>query len=247
MSENKNQMVPAPSLEQAQVRALSVDTDRAQANDDVTLYVASIEQQLREAEKQLGDIIPKLQKQVGDLQSAVAKKTQNEAKTAGAKIAAQFKGVAEFLAKKGFKDCEVSAYHVETTDKDQHAFHVCVAQKHGYNSGDIWLGTRENYVKHYTPISQELKDLKAQHKDLSETLAKAQSELLKVKCDLQKVDMYERQGKALVIRNSRLQTAAGKALVEEIETKAASQLANVVAYVKELEKSTKLLTTSKKK
>lgn len=234
------------SLEAAQVRALSVDTDRAQANDDVTLYVASIEQQLREAEKQLSDIIPKLQKVTGEMQHAVNKQLEAEQKTGGKKLEDKYKKVANFLTKEGFKGCTAKAHATSSDKEGQLAFMLSIEQAEEYSSDDIWLGSRKGHTKVYLPTSQDLKNLQAQSNSMHEKLASAQQELLKVKVDLQKVDMYERQGKALVIRNSRMQTTAGKALVEEIEGKAAGQLANVVAYVKELEKSTKLLTSSKK-
>jgi hypothetical protein len=231
------------SLEQVQAQAITLDTQRQVAMDNVTLFVSKIEENIREAEAELNELIPTIQKAVNELAKKSASAMDDDSKAAAKLISKKYEDLVETLKKRGFRRLEVHV-HATSSDDKNHQFHVALQQsmeKHSYRTDEIWYGTVEEKTVVAHPISKSVIAAQEAHREMLSKLTDAQKKLLELKIQAQDISRHEREGKALVIKAERKRTAEGKAMVDMVETAAAEKCGGISKYIAELSKSMKML------
>lgn len=240
-----NDLAPV-SLEQVQAKAISAETERQMNMDNVTIFIAKIEDQLRQAEKVLTDAIPVLQKAVNAARNKLEIANKKDADEAGKKVEKDFQDVTAFLAKKKFRKVSVIAMVDSDAQSPKHRIKVCLQQA-GDSYRAIWLGNGENSKPEVLEFkkSKAVIVLQEDLKSLQTQLTDTQKKLLEVKCQAQDISMHERRGKAFVIRSERMLTDDGKRMVRAVEDAAESNVLGFTKYAENLTKSLKALPGSK--
>lgn len=231
------------SLEQVQAQAITLDTQRQLAMDNVTLFVNKVEENLRSAIAELKEMIPNINKAVEELKKKYNGLHEASCESAKNDVVEEYEDLLVPLKKRGFKNVDIKVLE-HGDDKDNHVFHVSITQTNSenrYSSDDIWLGTSSNRSPELRPISKNALAAKAELCAMTDKLTEAQKRLLDLTIEVQDIGRHEREGKALVIKAERKRTKEGAAMVSMVETAAAEKCDGISQYLADLGKSLKSL------